>query len=247
MTYSSCNIICGVLLKKESLDLIELRHVTLKDQKNILARDLSLKLNNGSIYGICADTDIRAHLASVLCGARLPLEGAVLINGFDTAHETQRAKAFLCCVPDEQSLYPTMTALEYLLFIADAFGMEDQKAIRKISDVLDFTELSMKRNMQIQNLSLYEKKRLALSQALLCPGDIYLLSSPFKGLSPSQKSHFGELLSDALEGSTAILTDATESTLFELCDTVYMLKDNQFTLLGREFTKDMDEDKEEQD
>ncbi len=217
--------------------MIELRGVTVFDKKSILINNIDLKLNNGKIYGICAKGAVRSLFSALLCGARIPCVGEVLINGFDTSRESKKAKSFLACVPDEHLLYSSMTSLEYLLFIADVFGMDYQKSVRKISDALDFAELSSKRNILIANLSSYEKRRLALSQALLSPGDIYVMDAPFQGLTASQKEHFKEILEDALEGNTAILLDASEGELLSLCDTVYTFCDQKFILNGERGAK----------
>lgn len=222
--------------------MIELKNVTLVKKKSVLADHINLKLNNGKIYGICVSEPLLTLFAGLLSGTRLPVSGTVIINGFDTSRELKKVKSFLSYVPNGDVLYDRMTPLEYLLFIADAHGTEYQKAIRKIADALDFTELSMKRNMLIKNLSFYEKKRLLLAQSLLSGGDIFILNSPLEGLTSTEKEHFKSILEDALEGYTAIILDTTQSDLFSLCEAVYTFCDNGFTLIEAN-----DDGKEEND
>ena len=227
--------------------MIELKGVTVKDGAKDFEAPIDLRLNNGKIYGVCAKAEERTLLFELLAAMRLPSSGEVLINGFDTVREEKKARSFLSPVPDEALLYSSMTVLEYLLFIADAYGIDSQRVLRKISDVLDFTELSVKRNLLIKTLSFYEKKRLSLAHALLSPGNIYLINTPFQGLTPPQKKHFEELLEDTFDGSTAILFDATPNDISVLCNAVYTFCDGGIHAVRSQNTDDLNTNKEEED
>lgn len=227
--------------------MIELKGVTVKDGAKDFEAPVDLRLNNGKIYGVCAKAEERTLLFELLAAMRLPSSGEVLINGFDTVREEKKARSLLSPVPDEALLYPSMTVLEYLLFIADAYGIDSQRSLRKISEALDFTELSVKRNLLIKTLSFYEKKRLSLAHALLSPGNIYLINTPFQGLTPPQKKHFEELLEDTFDGSTAILFDATPNDISVLCNAVYTFCDGGIHTVGSQNTDDLNTNKEEED
>jgi len=218
-------------LNAEDKALIELRNVTAMQKGKATAENIQLKLNNGSVYGICASEEQLTLLTDLFAGALTPVDGTVLINGFDMTKEAKRAKEFIGFMPSQSFLPSCMTPLEYLLFVADIKGLEYRKTVRRISDVLDFTYLSSKRNTLIKQLSVYEQRCLSLSQAIIGRGEILILNMPYKGLTLSEADRLTALLEEAFEERTVILGDTDAQSLRSLCDTVYAFDGQAFSLM----------------
>ncbi len=226
--------------------MVELRNVTVTEKKEILIEHASLKLNNGKKYGICATEKLIILLTDLFSGVRIPTAGSVVINGFDMKKESKKAKSFISLMPSLCAAFDCMSVLESLLFVADVKGMEYQKAVRKIADLLLVTELSHRRNTLVKNLSNYEKKRLSLAMATLKGDEIVVLTSPFSSLSSSEQKSFESVLENVLDGRTVILTDTDTDVARRLCDSVFLLEENSFTPIPKEDRSKTSHEEEEQ-
>ena len=110
--------------------MIEFRNVTAVKKRELLLDNVCFKLSNGKIYGIYGKPEEISEIANLLSGARIPADGSVLINGFDLSREASRAKAFLGFVPSDTVPYPCVTAVEYLLFLAQDDAYQEEQRVR---------------------------------------------------------------------------------------------------------------------
>ena len=211
--------------------MIELKNVTVKKGKKTVLDQVNLKLSNGNIYGIFCALEQGDTLMSLFSGELLPSSGAVLINGFDTAREWSKARELTAYMPREDFLYPNMTPLEYLLFVADARGFEYQDAIRKVANILGISELSLKRNILIKHLSPQDKCTLSMVQAFLSKAQFIILNIPFGILTYRHISFLKEVLAYCAKDKTVIVRSSQKDSLHLFCHRVFSFENNTFTEL----------------
>lgn len=221
--------------------MIEFRNVTAIRKKRTLLDRMSFKLNNGRIYGITGESAVVSTVAELLAGAAKPVDGAVLINGFDLQREANQAKRFLGFVPAKNALYEAMTPVEYLLFLADVRQFEYEQSIRRVGEMLSLVGLSHKRGALISTLTEYEKRCLMLSQAYLCDTSILILSEPFSSLESSEAEKLSSLIRELSFEKTVIACSAQKHRLNKLCDVIYTATAS--ALLDRECAKDSTHEK----
>jgi ABC-2 type transport system ATP-binding protein len=137
--------------------------------------------------------------------------------------EPIKAREFIGFLPQENVLYGQMTPVEYLMYIADVKGMGYEKAIHAISGILDITGVSPRRDCLIENLSLFEKKCIAVAQTALGKSDILILDDPWKGLSPHEAKKMSFLLSFLSQKATMIVSSREKDPLLEFCNRIFLL------------------------
>lgn len=188
------------------------------------ANGISLKLNNGAVYGILALSGLdRAAFLALLSGAIRPDHGVVRINGFDTVRESAQVSRCVGYMPKDLTPYPDMTPEEFLIFIAEARDIDYEEGMRSVHDALDQAELRGRKKNLCVHLTEAEKRRLCFAQALLGGSEILILDEPTYGLGERDASDMLDRIALLSDEKTIFLGSASLSTLRSVCDTVLVL------------------------
>jgi lipooligosaccharide transport system ATP-binding protein len=111
--------------------------------------------------------------------------------------------------------------------------MAHKEAAERIDYLLDFLELSGKRNAIIKELSGGMKRRLIIARALIHKPRLLILDEPTTGLDP-QVRHliWAKLRQLKEEGITILLTTHYMDEAFQLCDTVLIMDNGKKIMEG---------------
>ena len=107
-------------------------------------------------------------------------DGSITVNGIE--NKTPAARKIMGYIPELPSLYPTLTVIEHMEFIARAYKMTNYKD--RIEMLLDRFELSDKKKKFGDELSKGMQQKLNLCIGLLPDPDILLMDEPLLGLDP---------------------------------------------------------------
>jgi ABC-2 type transport system ATP-binding protein len=85
-------------------------------------------------------------------------------------------------VPENAALYDTLTPMEYLQFIGQLYGMDEDAIERKAYDLLGLFELSAHVNARMTTFSKGMRQKVLLISGLLHNPEIIFLDEPLSGL-----------------------------------------------------------------
>jgi ABC-2 type transport system ATP-binding protein len=160
--------------------------------------NLSFSLDEvGAVALLGANGVGKTTLLRVLTTYLKPSSGTVKIADYDIIKNCDQIKKLVAYVPEQAPLYPELRVREYLRFIRELLGADQQaeeQAIERcqLTEVLDTTCYA---------LSAGFKKRVAIAQALLRSPKLLLLDEPTNGLDQAQLLNLRSLI---LELSTKI-------------------------------------------
>ncbi len=206
--------------------MIELRELY-GEVNGVLIGKLTKKLKNGSIYGVYGAKGEGSLLLSLLAGVYKPLSGTVLLNGLDVWKTPAEARRQMGYFPADNGLYPSLTATEYLLMLADLQGLSYEKSIRRTHEILEWAELTDKKDRLISRLSPLEQKLLGIGGTLLGNADILLLDGVLKSLNARNEQEVLAAIKSLPPQKTIFLSDTRLSVLQEVCDEVLLLSESQ--------------------
>ncbi len=187
--------------------------------------DINFKLQNGQIYGILGDENSGGStLLSLLAGASLPLAGAVLLGGIDTVREPLKARRSVGYFPRAHHPSPDLTPLEYLLTVAECKGMEYNRAIRRVGELLEWASLEEKRSTLIRKLSTYDTRLLGIAQALLGNPEFLFLDEITRDLPSKEVQSIHQWLMELRGEKTVFLHSQDPSELRAICDRILLLR-----------------------
>ena len=160
--------------------MLEVKNVTKRYGKNVACNDVSFTLEPGSLTVLLGPNGAgKSTIIKSIIGF-LKYDGSITINGIN--NKTVEARKVLGYIPEMPSLYPTLTVIEHMEFIARAYKLTDYKD--RINMLLEKFELDDKRKKFGDELSKGMQQKLNICLGLLPDPDLILLDEPLVGLDP---------------------------------------------------------------
>jgi ABC-2 type transport system ATP-binding protein len=183
-------------------------------------RDFNLELTPGVIGLLGPNGAGKSTLMRILATVTQPTEGRVAWNGTDIVKSPDELRTVLGYLPQDFGVYPNLTAVEFLEYMAAIKGMDAKSARQRIEELLVVVNLVNAAKRPLGGFSGGMKQRVGIAQALLNDPLLLIVDEPTVGLDPEERVRFRSLLSD-LAGeriiilSTHIVSDV-ESTATEI-------------------------------
>jgi ABC-2 type transport system ATP-binding protein len=188
--------------------------------KNWGLRDFDLEVGPGVIGLLGPNGAGKSTLMRMLATITQPSEGTIKWNGVDIVRSPDTLRATLGYLPQDFGIYPHLSGLEFLEYIAAIKGLDGKAARRRIDELLVVVNLVDAAKRPLGSYSGGMKQRVGIAQALLNDPQLLIVDEPTAGLDPEERVRFRNLLSD-LSGeriiflSTHIVSDV-EATATEI-------------------------------
>ena len=148
-----------------------------------------------------------------------PSAGTIRIGGLDVSDRPTEVRRRVGWMPDAYGAYDNMTVLEYLDFYGRAFGYKKAERQRRVSQVMEFTDLAAISDRPMDKLSKGMGQRLCLGRTLIHDPEVLVLDEPAAGLDPKARIEFKNLVRLlAGQGKTIFISSHILSELGEMCD-----------------------------
>ena len=189
-------------------------------------REISFKLQNGQIYGVLGnETSGGSTLLALLAGVLSPYTGEVRLGGFDTVKNAAEARRQVGYLPSACAPTTDLTPLEYLLLVADLRGLEYNRSIRRIQELLDWASLDGKRDTLIAKLSPSEIRLLGIAGVLLGDPQFLMLDEVTSSLPVRDAAAIRKWLEDIRGEKTVFWHAQNAAELRTVCDRILILQD----------------------
>ena len=167
-------------------------------------RDFDLELGPGVIGLLGPNGAGKSTLMRMLATITRPTEGTIQWNGIDILKSPDTLRAVLGYLPQDFGIYPNLTGVEFLEYMAAIKGMDAKSARRRIDELLVVVNLVNAAKRPLGSYSGGMKQRVGIAQALLNDPLLLIVDEPTVGLDPEERVRFRNLLSD-LSGERIIL------------------------------------------
>ena len=107
-------------------------------------------------------------------------------------------------LPQDFGVYPNLSAMEFLEYIAAIKGYSGKGIRMRIEALLDELNLTAVRNRPIGSYSGGMKQRIGIAQVLIGDPKLLILDEPTVGLDPEERVRFRNLLAD-LSGDRIVI------------------------------------------
>lgn len=195
-------------------------------------RDLSLTIPPTGIFGILGPNGAGKTTLLRLAAALLrPTAGYVTIGSHDTVREPATVRRLLGYVPQEYTLYPNLTAWEFLDYMALLNRVENRR--ERIGEVLEIVGLQGVAHRRLKTFSGGMKQRVVLAQAILHRPPVLLVDEPTTGLDPEERAWFREWLLDYGHKNTVVFSTHIVEDVTLVCERLAVLWQGQLLFNGK--------------
>lgn len=204
--------------------MIEVQDLTKVFGSTTAVDHVSFAVNKGEILGFLGPNGAgKTTTMRILTGYMPATSGTARIAGFDVFNDSLEVRRRIGYLPESPPVYPDMTVGTYLDFVARIKGVPAEKRAARVTDALEKTNITDKRNELIKRLSRGYKQRVGLSQALVHDPDVIILDEPTVGLDPKQIIEVRHLIKNLAGNHTIILSTHILPEVSMTCDRVVII------------------------
>ncbi len=213
--------------------MIEVRNLTKNFNGFKVLKDVNLKVNRGSIYGLVgANGAGKTTLIKHMMGIYMQNSGEVLING-ERVYENNSIKEKIGYIPDDLYFFPMYSIKDMARFYKRIYPRWNKERYREM-----INEFQLDENRRMSRLSKGMQKQAAFILTLSTMPDIMILDEPIDGLDPlMRKKVWRFVVDDVAEREVSVLISSHNlKELESVCDHVGIL--NKGSML---IERDLDE------
>jgi len=167
---------------------------------------VSFSVNAGEIVGLLGPNGAgKTTTLSILSGVIDPDSGRASIATHSLATEPRVARRSLGLVPQSLALYPTLTALENLMFWGRIQGMAARDALKRARELLEEVGLDDRADDEVEEFSGGMMRRLNIACGMIHSPAAIMLDEPTVGVDPQSRGRIFAVVERAAQAGGAIL------------------------------------------
>lgn len=210
-------------------------HALSKRFGDLIAVDaISFDVKKGESFGFLGPNGAGKTSTMRMIGATSPISGGELIVlGLNPDTDGPTLRSQLGVVPQENNLDEELTVHDNLMMYGRYFDMSRAEIRERIDELLDFVQLTEKRDSKIQALSGGMKRRVVIARGLINDPDLFILDEPTTGLDPQARHVLWDRLYRLKQrGVTLIITTHYMDEAEQLCDRVVVMDKGRIVAEG---------------
>lgn len=196
--------------------------------------NLSLHIAPGEIYGFIGHNGAgKTTTLKAVVGILQFDKGEVFIKGESIRKNPLACKQKIAYIPDNPDLYEFMTGIKFLNFIADIFGVPEEKRQERIHKYADLFEMTENLAQPIASYSHGMKQKLAIISAWIHEPKLIIMDEPFVGLDPKAAHILKQMMREICdEGGAIFFSTHVLEVAEKLCDKVAIIRNGQLIQSG---------------
>lgn len=204
--------------------MLELQNLNKAFGDNVAVSGLSFQLQKGEVLGFLGQNGAgKSTTLRMISGVLEPDSGDALLNGHSIVSARHEAQSQIGYLPEGAPLYRDMTALSFLRFIADAYGLSRAARKDSIDRVIADARIANVASQPIASLSKGYRRRVGLAAALVNDPPILLLDEPTDGLDPIQKRAVRALVARMAPEKAIVISTHTLEEVPAMCSRVLVI------------------------
>ena len=207
------------------MNLLEINHLCKFYGRSRGIDDLNLSVAAGDIFGFIGPNGAgKSTTIRILLNLIFPTSGSARIFGLDVVRDSKKIRSRTGYVPSDASIYDRMKVMDFLKYVTSFYRVDNiQERIDRLLEVFDLDP-----GRKIAELSMGNKKKVSIIQAMIHRPELLILDEPTSGLDPLIQSRFFDLLHEEnRQGTTIFFSSHTLSEVQSFCKTVAIIKEGK--------------------
>lgn len=215
--------------------MIELTNLSKQFRGIRAVEGINLSVSKGALFGFLGPNGAgKTTTIRMMVGILKPSTGQIVIDGKNIEKYPSEVKRCVGFIPDRPFLYEKLTGFEFLHFIGELFGLDDETSlIHEISRLMELFDLTQWQNELIESYSHGMKQRLTMCSALLHRPKVLIVDEPMVGLDPRGAWLAKTILrKETSKGTTVFMSTHSLEVAEEVCDEIAIIKGGKIIAMG---------------
>lgn len=204
------------------MSVVKVKHLTRDYGHGRGIFDVSFEIEEGEVFGFLGPNGAgKTTTIRHLMGFIKPKEGSLTINGKDCWESSAVIKREVGYLPGELTFPTHMTGEQFIEFMAEERQVTDRTRTQELKKMFELDTTP-----EIKEMSLGEKRKLAIVTAFMHNPKVLILDEPTSGLDPIMQERFIEfILKEKEEGKTILLSSHIFTEVDATCDRIAIIKE----------------------
>ncbi len=193
--------------------------------------NLSFEVNPGEIFGLLGINGAgKTTTFRMIMGLLDMTEGDITLNDQKIDYKVTDTIGFLT---EERSLLTKLTVKEQALFYGTLKGMNKDKILSKLDELLEEFDVKKYKDKKIKELSKGNQQKIQFIMAIINDPELLILDEPFSGLDPFNVELFKKKIIELSNKGSMIIFSSHRMEHVELfCKKLLILKNGKTVLNG---------------
>lgn len=181
--------------------------------------NVSFEVKKGEILGFLGPNGAgKTTTYRILTGYLQATSGTIKVKDFNIHDHQLEIKRLIGYLPESAPIYHDMLVFDYLNYIADIRGVQDDEKLDHIKNLADLCSLNEVMHKTVNQLSKGYRQRVGIAHALMGNPEILVLDEPTVGLDPNQIVDTREIIKRIGKEKTIIFSTHILSEAYATCD-----------------------------
>jgi len=203
---------------------ISIQNLSKKYGEQTVLNHISFEIGEGEVVGFLGPNGAgKTTTMKILAGALSYENGSAKICGMEVSEDSLKTKSLLGYLPEQNPQYADMYVKEYLLFVAETYGLKRKEKEQRVNELIDKVGLRPEFHKKIGQLSKGYRQRVGLAQALIPNPKVLILDEPTTGLDPNQLEEIRSLIREIGKDKTVLLSTHIMQEIKAICNRVIII------------------------
>ena len=204
--------------------MIQVESLSKNYARTVAVNDISFSVDKGDIVGFLGPNGAgKTTTMRILTCFMPPTSGKATVAGFDVFEQPFEVKKRIGYLPESPPLYPEMSVVDYLTFVARLKNVPSSDIKRRTEEVMERCAVADVKPKLISKLSRGYRQRVGLAQAIIHNPDVLILDEPTSGLDPKQINETRELIKSLSGEHTIVLSTHILPEVEAVCEKVIII------------------------
>ncbi|MDD4189275.1 MAG: sugar ABC transporter ATP-binding protein [Eubacteriales bacterium] len=217
--------------------IIELNNITKLYPGVVALDDITIKVKRGTVHALVGENGAgKSTLIKVLSGAVKPDSGQIILEGekFSSFTPQMAIKKGIGVVYQEFNLIPQLSVTENIFFKREIKKgiLLDMKKMDSISkEKMENLGIYINTKTKVRDLSIAYQQLVEITKIVSQNAKVIVLDEPSAPLTNQEQKHLYRLIANLKEkGITVIYISHRLEEIFEICDTVSVMRDGKHVI-----------------
>lgn len=214
--------------------VLKIEDLTMSFGGNKVLVGIDLEVFRGQIIGYIGPNGAgKSTTVKIILGLLEGYQGKIEIFGQDIAKGDASYKRKIGYVPESGELYDNLTALEYVTFVGQLYGMSEQEVKVKTSQLLDKFGMYDSLHQRISSFSKGMKQKLLIISSVIHDPELLFFDEPLNGLDANSVMIIKEMMTLlAAEGKTIFYSSHIMDVVEKISNRIVLLNDGKIVADG---------------